>query len=125
MIIISTIKTQTVKWLRFMESTPLILLFLGGVILTIGDIVMKKWVLANDLGAFWLGLFIYLTAMIFLAHSFKYKNMAVASTILVIFNVVTLAAVSYLVFGEKLVWTQTFGIAIGIAAVAMLELSEA
>jgi len=101
----------------------IIILFLGGSILTIGDIVMKKWVLSNSLGTFILGLSIYLIGLVFLAFSFKFKNIAVASTIFVIFNVVTLSLVSFFYFKEVISPLQILGIFIGIIAIIVLELA--
>ena len=105
------------------EFLPFILLFIGGSILTIGDIIMKKWVMSNDLYLFISGLFIYMIGMIFLAYSFKYKNIAVASTIFVLFNVITLSIVSWLYFKETLSTTQLIGIAFGIISILFLELA--
>jgi multidrug transporter EmrE-like cation transporter len=107
-----------------MLSSPLLLLFLGGVTLTIADIIMKKWVESENLPAFWLGMLIYMVAMAFLAHSFKQKNMAVASMIFVIFNVVTLAIASHILFHEKLSLQQIVGIAVGFVSIAILELPK-
>jgi multidrug transporter EmrE-like cation transporter len=105
------------------QYLPLILLFVGGSILTIGDIVMKKWILNNSTLIFITGMAIYLVGMIFLVHSFKYKNIAAASTIFVIFNIITLSIVSWLYFKETLTPFQLIGIALGISSIVFLELA--
>lgn len=105
------------------QYLPLILLFIGGSILTIGDIVMKKWVLNSATPIFITGMAIYLVGMIFLAHSFKYKNIAAASTIFVIFNIITLSIVSWFYFKETLTPLQLIGIALGISSIVFLELA--
>lgn len=69
------------------------------------------------------GFAIYLVGLMFLAQSFKFKNIAVASTIFVIFNVVTLALVSWLYFKEELNPMQIGGMSLGIASVILLELA--
>ena len=102
---------------------PLVLLFIGGSVLTIGDIVMKKWVGNQSSTFFAVGLLIYLIGLVFLAQSFKYKNIAAASTIFVIFNIVTLSIVSWFYFKEALSITQMVGIGLGICSVVILELS--
>jgi multidrug transporter EmrE-like cation transporter len=102
---------------------PLILLFAGGVILTAGDIVMKKWVSNHNALFFMIGLAIYLCGLVFLVHSYKYKNIAVASTMFVIFNVVTLSFVSWFYFKEGLSVLQMIGIIMGLGAVVVLELA--
>jgi len=63
---------------------------------------MKKWVINNNISLFVIGLTIYLIGLIFLVFSFKYKNIAVASTIFVIFNILTLLLVSWFYFKENL-----------------------
>ncbi|MBS3092369.1 EamA family transporter, partial [Candidatus Pacearchaeota archaeon] len=59
----------------------------------------------------------------FLAQSFKYKNIAVASVIFVIFNVVILAIVSWFYFKETLSIWQIMGIVLGLTSVILLEFS--
>jgi multidrug transporter EmrE-like cation transporter len=101
----------------------IILLFIGGVILTLGDILMKKWVVTNKYLFYFIGLAVYLVGLNFLAQSFKFKNIAVASVIFVIFNVVTLSLVSWFYFKETLSFTQIIGITLGIASIVVLELA--
>ncbi len=102
----------------------LVLLFTGGLVLTAGDILMKTWVSTNRRALFVAGLVVWLVGLVFLAKSFKYENIAVASIIFVTFNVVTLALVSWLYFRETLTGTQITGILLGIAAVAVLEFAH-
>ena len=104
------------------QYLPFILLFVGGSVLTVGDIVMKKWIVNNSCPLFIAGLAIYLVGLIFLAYSFKYKNIAVASTIFVIFNIITLSIVSWFYFKETLTTFQLVGITLGIGAILFLEL---
>ena len=105
-----------------MQLLPLVILFLGGVVLTIGDIVMKEWVVCSKTYLYIMGLAIYLVGLMFLAQSFKYKNIAVASMVIVIFNVVTLSIISWLVFKESLSFPQIIGLVLGVASVSLLEL---
>jgi len=101
---------------------PFIILFIGGCVLTIGDIFMKKWVINNNFFIFITGLAIYLVGLIFLAYSFKFKNIAVASTIFVICNVITLSIISWLYFKEALTPLQIVGIILGLSSILFLEL---
>lgn len=100
----------------------IILLLIGGLILTMGDILMKKWVNTNTNVFYVIGLIVYLIGLNFLAQSFKFKNIAVASVIFVIFNVVILSFVSWIYFKEALSPLQIIGIILGIIAVVILEL---
>lgn len=104
-------------------NIAIILLLIGGLILTIGDIAMKKWVNTNSYVFYFLGLFVYLIGLNFLAQSFKYKNIAVASVIFIIFNVIILSFVSWIYFKESLSLMQIAGIVIGIIAIVVLELA--
>jgi multidrug transporter EmrE-like cation transporter len=104
-------------------AIAIILLLIGGIILTAGDILMKEWVSTNRYLFYFIGLAVYLIGLNFLAQSFKFKNIAVASVIFVIFNVVTLSLVSWIYFKETLSIMQIIGIALGIAAIIVLELS--
>ncbi|MDD5039559.1 MAG: SMR family transporter [Patescibacteria group bacterium] len=103
---------------------PFALLFIGGIILTAGDVVMKQWVETNRRMLYIAGLIIYLLGMIFLAQSFRYKNIAIASVIFVFFNVATLLLVSWLYFKEGLTPVQLAGVALGLASVAIMELGS-
>lgn len=101
----------------------LILLFIGGIILTIGDIIMKKWIQTESYSFYIWGLVIYLAGLNFLAQSFKYKNIAVASVIFVLFNVITLSIVSWLYFKEPLSLYEIVGITLGVISIVFLELA--
>ena len=85
---------------------------------------MKKWVSSNSYLFYFIGLGIYLVGLNFLAQSFKFKNIAIASVIFVIFNVVTLSVVSWLYFKESLSPLQIFGITTGIASIVIMEFAK-
>ncbi|EKE28387.1 MAG: hypothetical protein ACD_3C00067G0021 [uncultured bacterium (gcode 4)] len=106
-----------------MRYLPILLLFIWWSILTVGDLLMKKWVSNNDARIFILWLIIYLIGLIFLAFSFRYKNIAVASTIFVIFNIITLSLVSWFYFKETLTHFQIVWILLWISSVIVLELA--
>ncbi|MFA6553472.1 MAG: SMR family transporter [Patescibacteria group bacterium] len=102
---------------------PILLLVAGGITLTAGDIFMKEWVNSNRRLFYLIGLVIYMIGMLFLAQSFKHKNIAVASVMLVLFNVISLSIVSWLYFKEGLTGWQLFGILLGLSSVVVLELT--
>ena len=60
---------------------PLFILFIGGLILTAGDIVMKKWVLSSAIPTYLLGMVLYIIGLNFLAYSFRFKDIAIASVL--------------------------------------------
>lgn len=103
-------------------NTGFILILIGGLVLTVGDLIMKKWVNSNSPTFYLLGLIVYLVGLNFLAQSYKYKNIAVASTLFVIFNVVILSVFSWFYFKESLTPLQISGIILGIISVILLEI---
>ena len=106
-----------------MKLLPIVIIALSGIILTVGDLSMKAWVANGKQIFYFIGLIIYLTGLIFLAQSFKYKNIAVASLLVVLFNVITLLFVSWLFYKETLSSIQLFGVLLGVVAVVILELN--
>lgn len=98
-----------------------IYVILGSISLTVGDIFMKKWVGDNSYSNFSIGFFCYMLGMLFLAFSFKYKNIAIASMLLVLFNIITLLILSWLMFKEPISLKEIIGIALGISAIILLE----
>lgn len=104
-------------------NIAIILLLAGGLVLTVGDVFMKKWVNTNGPAFYFIGMIAYLIGLNFLAQSFKFKNIAIASVILVIFNIAALSLVSWLYFKETLSPLQIAGIIIGIIAIVVLELA--
>lgn len=106
-----------------MQYLPLILLIIWGVVLTIGDLIMKKWVISDTTWLFILGIIVYTIGMCMMAVTFKYKNIAVASIMIVIFNVIFLSIISWLYFKEPLSYMQIFAIFLGLMSVVILEFS--
>lgn len=101
----------------------IVLLAIGAFIDTIGDIIMKKWVVDKNVWVFVMGMLTYLIGLGFLAYSYNYKNIAVASVIFVIINIVMLSVVSWFYFNETLSPLQIIGIIVGVIAIIILELA--
>jgi multidrug transporter EmrE-like cation transporter len=107
-----------------MHYFPLALVFIAGVILTIGDIILKEWVVKSYNTFYIAGLFLYFISMNLLAQSYKYEDIAVASVAMVIFNVVTLTIVGYFVFHENITVYEVSGIVLGIISITLLEFGK-
>jgi multidrug transporter EmrE-like cation transporter len=99
------------------------LLLAGGIFYTAGDIYIKKWTFTNSSFDYCLGIFIYGIGINFLAHSFKYKNMAVASLMVIIFNIVILMIFNNFYFREKLATTELVGVVLAIVSICLMESS--
>ena len=104
-----------------MNYFPILLLFIGGLILTAGDLVMKKWVITPHFYLYIIGLLIYMIGMMFLVETYKYENIAVASLIFIIFNIITLLIFSWFYFKETLTTHQIIGIILGLSAIFFFE----
>jgi multidrug transporter EmrE-like cation transporter len=103
----------------------LILLAIGGTLLTLGDIVFKTWATANApylSYQYILGLALYIAGLLCLIETFRTQNIAVATAVFVLINIATLALVSWFWFGEKLSLLQVAGLVCAAAAVLLLEL---
>lgn len=102
-------------------------LVIGGTLLTLGDIVLKSWMvreLPYASARYAGGLLLYLVAMICLVESFRRYHIAAASVLLVVCNVVILLVVSWLYFGEKISAVQLAGVALALVSVALIELGH-
>ena len=104
------------------NMTASIVLIIGGIVLTLGDIIFKFWVEKPQPLLYIIGLGVYLVGLMLLVQSFKTENIADASATLVVANLVTLSLVSWLYFGEKLSALQLAGIGVGLVAILLLEL---
>jgi multidrug transporter EmrE-like cation transporter len=92
-----------------------------GVFLTAGDILMKIWVEGRQTRYYITGLILYIVGVNFLAFSYLYRNIAVATTLTNIFNILILTAVSWFWFKDKLTIQEMIGIAFAIVAIIILE----
>ncbi|HSX24511.1 MAG TPA: hypothetical protein VLG69_00935 [Candidatus Andersenbacteria bacterium] len=99
----------------------LLALFIGGSVLTLGDILFKYYVEKPNAMLYGFGLIMYIIGLIFLIESFKTENIAVASTIFVIINITTLFFVSLFLFKEHPTPLQIAGILLAFVAIALLE----
>lgn len=103
------------NWLVFL------LLAGGGVILTIGDILMKKWTMTNQSSMYLVGMLVYLIGMHLLAQSFKYKSMATASTIFVVINVISLIVFNWIYLKEAITIYKGIGIVLAVLSIWFME----
>lgn len=102
----------------------LILAIGGGVILTIGDIILKKWVTTSYNLFYIIGILLYFISMNFLAQSYKYEDVAIASMMMIIFNITTLTLVGYFVFKENITVYELAGIFLGMVSLFLLEFGK-
>jgi multidrug transporter EmrE-like cation transporter len=107
-----------------MSHLPLILAIIGGLILTAGDIILKRWV-ATSFGFYYVvGILLYFISLNILAYTYKFEDIAVASLVMVLFNILTLTVIGYFVFKENITIYEITGIALGITAMMFLEFGK-
>jgi multidrug transporter EmrE-like cation transporter len=95
----------------------------GALIWTIGDIFIKYWVENNQLLHWGIGIIIWTVGLVFLAQSFHYKHMAIASIMMMTVNSIFIIIVSWILFKETVSLAQMGGIAVCIAGLYLLEVS--
>jgi drug/metabolite transporter (DMT)-like permease len=107
-----------------MGLIPFIVLFIGGVILTIGDLVFKTWT-EKGMGyslLYAFGVLVYLIGSMLLVESYKYDvNIAVAGIVQVLFNTVILVIFTYFYFHEPLTTKQVMGIILGVLSIYLIK----
>ena len=104
-----------------MKYLGFILIVICGIFYTIGDVAMKKWITHPTIGMYLTGGLLYVIGMNFLAFSYRYKNIAIATALCVIVNIILLTIVSWAYFKEPLTVKQLIGVAFSIAAIFLLE----
>lgn len=108
-----------------MHTTALLILFIGGVVLTAGDIVFKFWVERH--GSYMsllysVGILLYLIGSLFLVQSYKHDmNIVAAGIIQVLFNTIVLVLVSHFYFNETLTSIQVAGVILGIISIYLIK----
>jgi len=113
-----------IKFFKSKKVSPLIMLFMGGIILTVGDVVAAEWVRVGGNYLYFYIMIMYFIGMMILISSYKLEDIAVASTVLVIFNVAILTVVGALWFGEVVSLTKIVGLLLGMVAVVLLEMGK-
>ena len=100
----------------------LFLVILSGLLYVAGDLVVIHWLKHPDLKVFLSSLIIYTLAVSTSIYACIYKNIAVVSVSVIMFNVGVLLLFSYWFLEVKLSPAQWVGIGLGILSICMLEL---
>ena len=93
----------------------------GGGLLTVGDVLFKLWVVKPTHSIYLTGLALYMLGAVCLIETYKTHNMAVATAIFVIINIVTLVLVSAFCFNEPLTTKQLAGVGLAAFAIVLLH----
>lgn len=99
----------------------MLLLILGGLILTAGDVFIKKWTIDNSLVNFFVGISFWILALLILAYTFKSINMVSATFIEILVNIITLVFADYFFFKDPITLAEIVGIILGFIAIYILK----
>lgn len=102
----------------------LVLLFFSGLILTGGDILMKYWTINTKTTFYVAGLAVYVMGLMLFVETLKEENVAVASAILVMVNIISLLIIGWLFFGEPYSHTKLWGIFFALCSIVLLEIGN-
>lgn len=107
-----------------MNYLPLVILFISGLVLTVGDLIFKSWAL-KGMGYSFLyvfGVIAYLAGSLLLVESYKYDvNIVVAGIIQILLNTVILVAFTYFYFHEPLTAKQIVGIILAVVSLYLIK----
>lgn len=106
---------------QFLKFIGFLLVFICGLFYTVGDVAMKKWIDHPSWKMYILGGSLYIIGMNFLAFSYRYKNIAVATAGCVIVNIILLTILSWVYFKEPLTTKQLIGVTLSLIAMLLLE----
>jgi multidrug transporter EmrE-like cation transporter len=101
---------------------PYLFMIACGILLTAGDLFMKQWVVSKTWLPYGIGLAAYIIGVNFLAQSYLYRHIAIATIITNVLNVVILSIVSWVVFKDYLTIKQISGMVLAIVAIVLMEI---
>ncbi len=107
-----------------MNYLPFIILFVSGLVLTVGDLIFKSWALKGMSYSFLyvFGVITYLIGSLLLVESYKYDvNIVVAGIIQILLNTIILVAFTYFYFHEPLTAKQIVGIILAVVSLYLIK----
>lgn len=106
---------------------PIALLIIGGAIVTMSDILLKKWALLHVPMLniwFFLGIAFGVIGISFLAFAFRSKGLATANMVFVMVNTLALLVAHVFYFQERLTMLQGAGIVLAVFSVFLIEFGD-
>jgi multidrug transporter EmrE-like cation transporter len=88
--------------------------------LTCGDLMMKAWSVSNKRSSYILGVIFWSFASLFIAWTYKHKNMVVITVLYILVNVGALMIINSIHYHENLNIKQYIGIVLGLVATFLL-----
>lgn len=107
-----------------MNYLSFIILFVSGLILTVGDLVFKSWAV-KGMGynlLYFFGICTYLTGSLLLVESYKHDiNIVVAGVVQILLNTIILIIFTYFYFHEPLSVRQIIGIILAVISLYLIR----
>ena len=107
-----------------MNYLPFVILFVSGLVLTVGDLIFKSWAekgMGYDL-LYVFGIVAYLTGSLLLVESYKHDvNIVVAGIVQILLNTIILVAFTYFYFHEPLTAKQIIGIILAVVSLYLIR----
>ena len=100
-----------------------IMSLIGGLTITVGDILMREWSETNTMEWFTIGILLYLIGMVILIYSYKYKKILVATVIMALFNKSSMLIIDVFIYKESLTKLKIAAVLLAIVTVIILESS--
>jgi len=107
-----------------MNYLPFAILFVSGLVLTIGDLIFKSWA-TKGMGYSFLyvfGVIAYLIGSLLLVESYKHDvNIVVAGIVQILLNTIILVVFTYFYFHEPLTAKQIIGIILAVVSLYLIR----
>jgi len=100
----------------------ILLVSISGLLFTAGDIFLKYWAGKSSPLYMAIAIVFYVIAGLFLAYSFKRRELAVAIAVLTCVNLLAIALVGFTLFKEVLGLKEIIGISFAFLAVILLTI---
>ena len=107
-----------------MNYLPFIIIFISGIVLTVGDLIFKSWA-EKGMGyslLYVFGILTYLVGSLLLVESYKHDvNIVVAGIMQIVINTIILTTFTYFYFHEPLSARQIIGIILAVVSLYLIR----
>ena len=110
------------KLIEILKNIPLPFFFLASLVAVLmGDFFAKFWSVSLKGSFFIIASIGYLLSGILYMPTLLQKGLVITATIWTILNIIGFLAIGFMVFKENITTLQTFGLALGVIAIAILS----
>ncbi len=107
-----------------MNYFPFVILFISGMVITVGDLIFKSWA-TKGMGyslLYLFGVIAYLIGSLLLVESYKFDvNIVVAGITQILLNTLILSIFTYFYFHEPLSVKQIIGIVLAVVSLYLIR----